>query len=445
MREQSDEKYRLLYESSSEAIMIVIPQERFIACNPATVKLFACNNEEEFISKTPAELSPEYQPDKQLSVDKAAKMMSIAMEKGKNTFEWVHKRLNGEEFFAIVTLTKMHWGGRDVLQAIVKDINELKNTEKKLREAKEYVELVLNLIPSAVYTVDTSRKIISFNKKAEEITGYTAGEIIGKECRIFAEDPCRDFCGLFADEVKKPVIGKECTIITKDGRRKTVYKNADLIRDAQGRVIAGIESFEDITERKRTEKEKVDLLYDRAERVKELNCLYGISKIVEKHGIALEQIFQEIADSIPLALRYPEGVCARILFEQGEFKTANFKLTKWAQSADIKVYGEKSGTLEVFYLEANQANTQGVFLKEEIDLIGSVSERLSRIIERIKAEISLKKAYDELENRVSQRTKELQVKLDELERFRKATVDREFRMKELRDELDRLKAGNPKG
>ncbi|MFH1442142.1 MAG: PAS domain S-box protein, partial [Candidatus Omnitrophota bacterium] len=412
MKEQSDEKYRLLYESSSEAIMILIPNERFIACNPATVQLFACKNEEEFISKTPAELSPEYQPDKQLSREKAAKMMSIAMEKGKNIFEWTHKRLNGEEFAAIVTLTRMQWGGRDVLQSIVKDISVLKNTEKKLNEAKEYLELVLNLIPSAVYTLDMSRRITSFNKKAEEITGYTADEMIGKECRVFAESPCRDFCGLFSDEVKKPVIGKECTIIRKDGQRRFVYKNADLIRDAQGRVIAGIESFEDITERRRIEKEKAELFFERAERVKELNCLYGISKIVEEPNITLEEILQSVVDIMPPAFQFPDNVRVRIIFESKEFKTSGFKEGEWKQSADIKAHGDKIGVMEIFYTGEKPAGAERTFSKEEEDLINAVVERLGRIIERHNFEISLKKSYDELENKVKERTKELRENLD---------------------------------
>jgi len=61
------------------------------------------------------------------------------------------------------------------------------------------------------------------------------------------------------------------------------------------------------------------------------------------------------------------------------------------------------------------------------------------ITERKNAEDALAKAYAESEDKVRERTKELQERLDELERFRKATVEREFRMKELRDEIDRLK------
>jgi len=64
------------------------------------------------------------------------------------------------------------------------------------------------------------------------------------------------------------------------------------------------------------------------------------------------------------------------------------------------------------------------------------------ITARKQAEKALAKAYAGLEDKVkvSERTKELQVRINELERFHKATVEREFRMKELRDEIERLKS-----
>lgn len=66
------------------------------------------------------------------------------------------------------------------------------------------------------------------------------------------------------------------------------------------------------------------------------------------------------------------------------------------------------------------------------------------ISERKKIEKELREAQADLEKRVEERTKELREKLNGLERFRQATVEREFRMKELRDEIERLKAGQQK-
>jgi len=138
--QESEEKYRTLYESSKDAIMTLIPGKRFISGNTATMEMFKCRDEQEFISKAPADLSPKYQGDGALSSTKSQEMMAQAMKKGSHFFEWTHKRLNGEEFFATVLLTKTKLKGQEILQATVRDITEQKKAEKALQETKHELE-----------------------------------------------------------------------------------------------------------------------------------------------------------------------------------------------------------------------------------------------------------------------------------------------------------------
>ncbi len=133
------------------------------------------------------------------------------------------------------------------------EVQERKLAEERLRQAKDSAEQLYRVVPSGIFTVDTKRRVTNWNDKAQEITGYSAKEVIGKECFLFADFPCRDKCGLYADDIVKPVTGKECTIKRKDGEIRTISKNADLLRDTQGKVIGGIESFEDITDRKKAQ------------------------------------------------------------------------------------------------------------------------------------------------------------------------------------------------
>ena len=60
-------------------------------------------------------------------------------------------------------------------------------------------------------------------------------------------------CSLTNKEIIKPVNAKECTIKNKSGEKITISKNVDLLKDSKGNIIGGIESFEDITLRKRAE------------------------------------------------------------------------------------------------------------------------------------------------------------------------------------------------
>jgi len=159
------------------------------------------------------------------------------------------------------TLAKQASLKMDQLEQMVKErTHELEKSNEQLKHAKENLELIYRVVPSAIFTVDTNRCITSWNNKAAELTGYTAEEVIGKECLIFAFEPCCYKCGLYANDVEKPVVGRECPIKRKDGRTLTISKNADLLKDENGNIIGGIESFEDITERKEAELGQDELL-----------------------------------------------------------------------------------------------------------------------------------------------------------------------------------------
>ncbi len=152
----------------------------------------------------------------------------------------------------------------------------------------------------------------------------------------------------------------------------------------------------EITERKKSEEERRQLLHDLTERVKELNAFYNLSELVEKAGISLEEICQKTANLIPISWQYPDITCARLILDGKKYQTDNFKETRWKQSADIKMYGNKAGALEVFYLEERPKSDKGPFLKEEEKLINALAERLGRIVERKRAENQLRASEQQL-------------------------------------------------
>lgn len=125
----SETRYRTLFDSSADAIMTLTAEEGFLSANAATVAMFGCRDEEHFCSHGPADLSPERQPDGELSTVRAQQMMAIALEKGSHFFDWTHKRVDGSEYFATVLLARMQLEGKTLLQATVRDITEQKERE----------------------------------------------------------------------------------------------------------------------------------------------------------------------------------------------------------------------------------------------------------------------------------------------------------------------------
>ena len=144
-----------------------------------------------------------------------------------------------------------------------------------------------------------------------------------------------------------------------------------------------------------------------AKRVEELNCLYGISRLRENRRLSFEETLKGTVSLIPQAWQYSDIACARIVLQDQEFTTDNFRETDWKQLSDIVVNGERIGVLEVFYLEEKPEVDEGPFLKEERRLIDAIAERLGKITERKRAEDMLQEAHDELERRVEKRTAEL--------------------------------------
>ena len=170
-----------------------------------------------------------------------------------------------------------------------------KRTEELLK-AKDYAERIFQVVPSAVFTVDKNKYIVSWNKNAEELTGYTAKEIVGKRCVEFTKFPCRDSCHLYDANIEKPISGEECILVRKDGQDLIVLKNADLLKDDKGNIIGGIESFEDITERKMVEEElrlaREELEKRVDERTRELSKAYDALKIEVDERLNAQQELQ---------------------------------------------------------------------------------------------------------------------------------------------------------
>ena len=134
----SEALFRNLFESSRDALLTLEPPDwEFHSANPAARMLFGADSMDEFKSFHPWDLSPERQPDGRLSAEKGMDILAIAMRDGFCFFEWLHRRITGEEFPADVLLTRVELAGRTFLQTTVRDISETKRAELELLQANE--------------------------------------------------------------------------------------------------------------------------------------------------------------------------------------------------------------------------------------------------------------------------------------------------------------------
>ena len=132
------------------------------------------------------------------------------------------------------------------------------------------------------------------------------------------------------------------------------------------------------------------------ERIKELNCLYGISQLAERNLYSLDDLLQELVNFLPYSWQYPEITCAQIFFKGKTYTSDKFKMTNWRQSSRIYMYHEAVGECDIFYGEECPPADEGPFLKEERALLDAVAEQIGTIATRISADLELQETNRQL-------------------------------------------------
>jgi PAS domain S-box-containing protein len=147
-------------------------------------------------------------------------------------------------------------------------------------------EIILDSIADGVFTVDADRRITSFNKAAEEITGIKREEALGRYCwEVFRASVCEDFCTLRDTmETGHSKVGRSIFIVNSNGERVPVSISTALLRDKKGRVIGGVETFRDLTvvEELRKELSGKHSFQDIISKNKEMQRLFGILQQVSE-------------------------------------------------------------------------------------------------------------------------------------------------------------------
>lgn len=131
-----EKKYQYLFENSMDAIIMLIksPDWKFSDGNKMALNLFGLKDVKELQASTLSDLSPEYQPDKKLSGEKSKEMINLAIKNGSNFFEWTHKKIDGTEFIAEISLSKIN--NLNMLQMVVRDITEQKKYTDLIKQSE---------------------------------------------------------------------------------------------------------------------------------------------------------------------------------------------------------------------------------------------------------------------------------------------------------------------
>ncbi len=143
-----------------------------------------------------------------------------------------------------------------------------------------FFKVILESVADGVFTVDNERRITSFNKAAEKITGMSEKEALGKKCyEVFHSDICESGCLLEKTMRTGDVsIDHPVNITNRDGAKVPISISTAVLRDDQGNILGAVETFRDLSaiEDLRKELEKSYILEDIISKSPKMHKIFSI-------------------------------------------------------------------------------------------------------------------------------------------------------------------------
>jgi PAS domain S-box-containing protein len=302
---QEGENYnKVLFEQTHQAIVVVDPEIGcFIDANSAAAKIFGYSSPQEIVGKTPLDMAAPTQYDGSDSAFASRRRDQSALVQGIESFEWRHRRPNGEIWDAIVHLMAFSFRGRRLLQATLDDVTERRKTEEALRESRQLLEGVLENSPAVIYAKRKDGGYTFINREWARVCDLQREQVIGKTDQdLFSTDIAEQFRSNDLAVLRSGRLTEsEERVRTPLGEKLFLSRKVPLISPA-GEVegLCGIST--DITERRRNELELYEAITT-LERERE-NKLMNVEAIIASIAHEVRQPLSAITMNAAAAVRF---------------------------------------------------------------------------------------------------------------------------------------------
>lgn len=299
--------FHLLFERTSDAIWLFDPQAGvFVDCNQAAVELLRAGQREKLMGVSPADLAPPLQPDGLSSTEKAAEIAALLVSRNtSHRFEWLARRLDGQDVPLEVSATPILSEGRVLHVVVARDITERKRAESELRDSQQLLASVADNLSEAIYRTGPNHELIFANRAYLRLSGYESLEEMRAVPReqLYANpaDRARLLQLLARDGAFR---NQEIEYVRRNGQHWWgLSSSVTIYEPGSGKVLYHVGSVADITDRKQA-----------ADEIQRLNASLE-QRITERTAelTASEARWRTLVDHAPEAIVVLDGQTGQFL------------------------------------------------------------------------------------------------------------------------------------
>lgn len=454
----NEQRYRALFERTNDGVFLFDLQGNFLEANLRGAKMLGCELED-----LKGKRAGDFIVQSELK-EMTSRLENILTGKTLPTYERTFRRLDGTNFIGEVNVTLVYdRDGKPLhVQSIVRDITQRKQTEDQLRQSEQRYRALFNSNNDGVLIVDLEGNLLEVSEQAAKLLGYIPEELTGKPSRqIIADEDLPAFEERYLQVLqgeKLPIY--ERRLKRKDGSTFITEINVGLVRDEKGNPLYIQSIIRDITERKREELDRELLLNELHHRKTQVQTAFEISKstttlldpnllmefavnlirdrfefyyvglflVDENREYAILQAgsgeagkqMRDTGHRLSVGGESMVGWCiakrkARIALDVGteavRFKNPLLPLTRSEMALPLIVHGEAIGALTV------QSDQPNAFSEEDIAVLQVMTDQLAIAISNAQLLEQVRAYAHEMEERVIERTAQLESANKELESF----------------------------
>lgn len=270
--------------------------------------------------------------------------------------------------------------GEYVLLSSIEMVFELYEAHEKTRESEENYRSLVEDINDVIFSMDEKGIFSYISPRVERFTDFKPEEVIGKSFHDFISHEDTSSPDQFEVLAAGGSFFEEFKWTKKNGDEVWFRSSISPVYDkGEFRGFKGL--LADITFRKKSEEQMKILLQEKEKLLRELNCLYRISEIMEGSSCSLDHVLAQIVLLIPEALSYPGCSFAVISYAGKEYVSSHPADSDSVMERELVIGGSITGIVTIGYFSSTDNCGKAMFDDKDRDFFNTVTERIEKAIE----------------------------------------------------------------